>query len=253
MKLPLNLLIIFLILSGCSLSDSARPICAAGETGGAAAVTEKIQKESFFEVCWEGQQETQFQRERAQVAAALTEEITGPVGIEFFGWRSCAMAGPKAIHIAVVDQQPHTVGIGTDLLGETNGVNLNFSFKNWDATCTKDEVTRNRCIRAAAVHEFMHALGMVHEHSREDTPDSCAKEDGQNSGAMPIGAWDGQSVMNYCNPIWNNGGHLSQGDIEALKKLYPKAGKTEAKNREGSTSKQGHGGTSKSEIGLCTK
>ena len=35
-----------------------------------------------------------------------------------------------------------------------------------------------------------------------------------------IGAWDLQSVMNYCNPDWNGNGQLSATDIAGVRQLY---------------------------------
>ena len=70
-----------------------------------------------------------------------------------------------------------------------------------------------------AVHEFGHALGSIHEQNRDDTPDSCSEEDDMSRG-QNLTTWDLDSIMNYCNPEWNNLGQLSAHDIEGTKKVY---------------------------------
>ena len=35
-------------------------------------------------------------------------------------------------------------------------------------------------------------------------------------------SYDKDSIMNYCNAIWNNNGRLSDGDVKAIQILFPK-------------------------------
>ena len=39
-------------------------------------------------------------------------------------------------------------------------------------------------------------------------------------GTMPIGGWDLDSVMNYCNPQWLGDGNLSAMDVEGIQMIY---------------------------------
>jgi hypothetical protein len=92
----------------------------------------------------------------------------------------------------------------------------------------------------AALHEMGHALGLMHEHVREDMEkfdSKCrAKMDGsytnwrnvfasERAGTTAVGAYDPDSVMNYCHS--NFVGHgpaekmiLSLGDIATLAAIY---------------------------------
>jgi len=79
---------------------------------------------------------------------------------------------------------------------------------------------REYCIKGIAVHEFGHALGFAHEQNRSDTPGECRQLKQGTSGDVLLTPYDPRSVMNYCNPKYNNDGMLSALDIAAVRELY---------------------------------
>jgi hypothetical protein len=143
-------------------------------------------------------------------AAAL-----GTNAVKFTGFTRCdSSTTSKSIRIAVRDEtnNPHVKMLGKWLKGYPEGMVLNFAFTQWSPVCKASERAREYCIRAIAVHEFGHALGMAHEQNRPDKPESCTDAPQGSNGDVLFGEWDLNSVMNYCVPVWNNGGRLSAAD-----------------------------------------
>jgi len=142
--------------------------------------------------------------------------------VEFTGWGQCdsSWVWTSGITIGVEDDTPHTDWLGESPWGiEINRarLTLNFTYENWSTDC---QSKKESCTRKVAAHEFGHLLGFAHEQNRDDTPSSCTEPEQGSDGNESYGKWDLYSVMNYCNPSWNNGGNLSATYIAGAQFYY---------------------------------
>jgi len=180
--------------------------------------TSKWDKPNIF-VCWENPSD-QFTREMLLVQTAVQQSWEAVSAVRFTGWQKCATAN-AGIHIAILDSSgPLTQTLGRHLDGIPNGMILDFTFESWNPMNPNCKLAREFCIRAIAVHEFGHGLGFAHEQNRPDTPGECAQLKSGPDGTQLLTPYDPESVMNYCNPTYNNGGKLSATDAEAVKNIY---------------------------------
>jgi hypothetical protein len=176
-------------------------------------------------VCWENPTPA-YKDDMALVERSVEESWKWNSQLQFSGWGKCASAN-RGIRIFIDDSGPLTREIGKNLesvqngllQGMKNGMVLNFTFHNWSPTCQQ---THDLCVKSIAMHEFGHAIGLVHEQNRPDAPGECWYLKQGSNGDHPLTPYDKDSIMNYCNSSWNTQAKLSALDIDAVQTLYGK-------------------------------
>lgn len=166
-------------------------------------------------VCWENPDDA-YRADMNLVRRGVADSWEAVSAVHFTGWQKCA-AENAGIRILIDDSGPHTKGLGRYLDGVKNGMVLNFTFNNWSEAC---KTMHDYCVRTIAVHEFGHAIGFAHEQNRSDAPGECQQLRQGGNGTVMLTPYDPHSVMNYCNPEYNNNGQLSQYDTEAVRNIY---------------------------------
>ncbi len=115
------------------------------------------------------------------------------------------------LRLVLSDARGLTHGLGTEVSFRPHGVHLNTR-----QTTSCNLASRERCVRATAVHEFGHALGFAYEHHRPDTHGACQSSHEGSDGDATVGARDLNSVMNDCAPLHGNDARLTATDMAGV-------------------------------------
>ena len=166
-------------------------------------------------VCWENPDLNNLS-DRELVKNAISGSWEKYSALRFVGWGQCRTSS-KGIRIKISDTCPCTLGLGTKINGVPGGMILNFTYQNWGNSCLNQV---DFCTKVIAIHEFGHAIGLSHEHNLDSCRKNCMQEKQGDEGDWEVGNCDDSSIMNYCNPNWNNNGELSRLDIKGVRVLY---------------------------------
>jgi hypothetical protein len=190
-------------------------------------------------VCWKGSYDG-FNDEKTWVRKAIHETIEAVSAYKLTradggDWPVCRPGLQAEIQIVVADQAANSdVGLQTrtDKVTYVRRVYptlmyVNFFFKQTFRNCASPSQYRENCIKVMAVHEMMHALGVLHEQyntNLNETDHECYlkirasfKGDYQGTNVWPVTSYDPDSIMNYCRPIYLYPPCLSPLDKTTLK------------------------------------
>lgn len=152
-------------------------------------------------VCWSRFSTQTDPAAREVVRVAIAESWERYANLRFTGWGNCASVfGDGGLTVTAVAGRANA-DIGGD---------VRLDLTAW-------------YLRAAAIHEFGHALGFIHEQARLDTPATCTEHDDDLRAepifSAPVGPWDQYSIMNYCNPFYAHA-ILSKQDILGVQRYF---------------------------------
>lgn len=189
------------------------------QSGSALADSWPQERREHLRVCWEI---PDFTEEKQWVVGAIEREYGSRQLLTVTEWSECDTMPDANIRITIMDQGPHTRGIGPQLDQLEHGVVFNFTFMHWGRSC---KAQRRECIEGIAVHEFGHVLGL---------PDAAIPMGGDSAtcSGVQLATQEVQSdvvigedsVMNYCNPNWRSG-RLTGTDLVAIGSMFQLQGK----------------------------
>ncbi len=188
---------------------------------------------SQIPVCWEPLDlpAESYSEEKAWVQEAISNSWSrANPKIQFVGWDTCPLQS-SGLRIKIDNAiGGHTSGFGAALAGVPHGLQLSLDLSGTAINqpndprkiCFTSRDSMKSCVQSIAIHEFGHALGLMHEQNRSDVASGCDKaQPYQSITGRAIGAYDPDSIMNYCNNAMNpQQTQLSVGDKEGILALY---------------------------------
>lgn len=173
-------------------------------------------------VCWLNSSESS-ESVMNSIRDHLAEEYGQKTIVNFVGWKPCIEQQMTKAVIRVYVRKDGNFGSGRSLVGAKPGIGvlphggtMELSMpRNWPS---RGNLWLKKKVHYAALHEFGHALGLRHEHLREDAT-NCKHATGiPPENSRPVGEYDIYSVMNYCSK--SRTFRLSEGDLQGIENLY---------------------------------
>ena len=177
-------------------------------------------------ICWDDEYLTKDKKDYLQ--SVTTKYWDENISIDFIGWKLCSdTESPdvviKNIEEIIVDGASYSGR--TDTHGMPKPENFPDHIQMVFGRCDNFDYI-DLCLRKTFLHEIGHVLNLIHEQSREDTPEWCTKllADSKYKAQSNfidqelIGPWDINSIMNYCG----NSSKPSYWDIKQVQQYYGK-------------------------------
>lgn len=188
-------------------------------------------------VCWEPNT-TAFVEQRRWIEQIVKQRLETPTSVRFGGfgmasnrWPTCEVDS-LGIRVSATEGRPQSE-VGRqwrpdpfDPKRQQVPTWMRLDFKVGGAYESFCSDQKRRCLEVIALHEFMHAIGFLHEHLRSDAPKACREEfghQGDDTGVQPdkfSAVYDRDSIMNYCESIYTRAVKLSADDIAAVNFFY---------------------------------